>query len=340
MSQILNGKYQPNETNVDSNGGTEMLTKELAQRVSKIDADLLNKFQIVSSRVRELEEDKIRIFWAHDLPGDPESDFLKDKNKKNRFHKYVFVSNWQMQNYINMYDLNWSDCVVLQNAIAPIEEHEKPSAKEKLNLIYTPTPHRGLIILAPVIEKLSEKYPHIHLDVYSSFKLYGWEQRDQQYQEIFDKIKEHPNMTYHGTAPNNVVREALKESHIFAYPSIWAETSCMCLMEAMSAGLLCVHSNFAALPETAANWTQMYQMHEDVNSHAGMLYNVLDNAIENYDKESYRARLNPMKTYADTFYNWDYRVYEWIALMRALSVQVNDTSFPKVETALFNYKTS
>jgi UDP-glucose:(glucosyl)LPS alpha-1,2-glucosyltransferase len=340
MSQILNGEYQSNETNVDSQGGTEILTKELASRLSKLDNELLEKFQIVSSRVRDLDEDKIRIFWAHDLPGDPESEFLKNSAERNKFHKFVFVSNWQMQNYINMYDLKWSQCVVLENAIEPIEEHTKPDIEKGIRLIYTPTPHRGLVILAPVFEKLVEKYPDLHLDVFSSFELYGWKERDEQYAEVFKRLQDHPNVTYHGSASNQTVREALKNSHIFAYPSIWPETSCLCLMEAMSAGLICVHSNFGALPETSSKWTNMYQIHEDVNAHAGMFYNVLDNAIENYKDEAFRSKVYPMKNYADTFYNWNFRIYEWRALMKALESQVTDTSFPKVEMPLFNYKTS
>ena len=41
-------------------------------------------------------------------------------------------------------------------------------------------------------------------------------------------------MTYHGFKPNDVVRKALSEAHIFAYPSIWVETSCISAIEAMS----------------------------------------------------------------------------------------------------------
>ena len=95
-------------------------------------------------------------------------------------------------------------------------------------------------------------YDNVHLDVFSSFNAYGWAERDEPYQELFDKIEAHPQMTYHGFKPNNIVRNALQKAHIFAYPSIWMETSCIALMEAMSAGLMCVHPNLAALPETAA----------------------------------------------------------------------------------------
>ena len=122
MAEILGGEFKRNETNEKSMGGTEQLTMKVAERIDK---KLLADFQIVSSRVRELDEDKIRIFWAHDLPGDPESEFLSTTNGKDKFHKFVFVSNWQMQNYIARYQIPFSDCVVLRNFIDPFENFEK-----------------------------------------------------------------------------------------------------------------------------------------------------------------------------------------------------------------------
>mgnify|MGYP000411976037 CR=1 FL=1 len=330
MAEIRDGQFVRNETNQNSTGGTERMTMELAERLNP---ELLKEVQIVSSRVRELQDDKIRVFWSHDLPGDPESEFLKDKNKMNQFHKFVFVSNWQMQGYMQAYGIPWSKCVVLRNAIEPIELKEK--SDDIIRLIYTSTPHRGLNILVPVFEKLAEKYDNIHLDVFSSFEIYGWKQRDEQYQELFDKISEHKQMTYHGSKSNKEVREALTQSHIFAYPSIWPETSCLSLIEAMSAKLICIHSNYAALPETAANWTRMYQMHEDPSHHAGIFYGMLDAAIENYSSPALHSNLDAMKTYADIYYGWDMRVMEWEGLLNSLIKSVDDRSIPAEE---FNYK--
>lgn len=326
MAEIRDGQFVRNETNEKSMGGTERMVMELANRV---DPELLKEFQIVGSRVRDLQDDKIRIFWAHDLPGDPESEFLKDKNKQNQFHKFVFVSNWQMQGYMQAYGIPWSKCVVLRNAIDPIEVQPKES--ETLRFVYTSTPHRGLNILVPVFEKLAEKYDNIHLDVFSSFEIYGWKQRDEQYQELFDKIKDHKQMTYHGSQSNKVVREALTKSHVFAYPSIWPETSCLSLIEAMSAGLVCIHSNYAALPETSANWTKMYQMHEDVNHHAGIFYGMLESVIENYNTKGVFSNLDAMKTYTDIYYGWKLRAMEWEGLLTSLNNTITDRSIPSEE---------
>jgi glycosyltransferase involved in cell wall biosynthesis len=306
-----------------SNGGTELLCRRLER---EIDPDLMSNFQIIPSRLRgELDETKIRIFWAHDLPGDPESDHLKNDGWR-KYHRLVFVSNWQMQAYMAFYRIPWSKCYVIQNAIDPLEPKNKTEGP--VRLIYHTTPHRGLAILVPVFKRLSQTYD-LHLDVFSSFKLYGWEGRDVEFQNLFDQLNEMPNATYHGSASHDVVREAVSNSDIFAYPSIWQETSCMCLMEAMSAGLLCVHSNLAALPETSANWTMMYPIHEDHKHHAARFHYALENAIKTTkDMPDWtQNQLMGQTGYANLFYNWKYRKLQWEAFLKSLLDE--DRSFEK-----------
>ena len=81
--------------------------------------------------------------------------------------------------------------------------------------------------------------------------------------------RSHPRITYHEMVEDHrEIHRALVNADIFAYPSIWPENACLCLMESMSAALPCVHSNYAALFETAANWTMMYNLHQDLQKHA------------------------------------------------------------------------
>lgn len=300
------------ELSKNAMGGTEMMKYGLQDR---IDQNILQHFHITASRFRGPEPGKIELYWLHDLPGDPESNHLANGGW-NQFERLIFVSNWQFQGYQQHYGLPWYKCLVLQNAIEPIPYKEK--SKDKIKIIYNTTPHRGLEILVPVFEKLCERYDNIELDVFSSFKAYGWEERDKPYEELFQRCKDHPKINYHGYQPNDVVRSALQEAHIQAYPSIWLETSCMALMEAMSAGCLCIHPNYGALPETAANWTWMYQWAQDKRDHAHMLYNHLAAGIENYWTEGVQTRLGGQKSYADVFYSWQYRRQQWDTFLRGI----------------------
>jgi UDP-glucose:(glucosyl)LPS alpha-1,2-glucosyltransferase len=60
-----------NELSVTAKGGTELMLESLHNKLPK---DLLEYFQIIPSRVREIDDSKIKIYWLHDLPGDPESE--------------------------------------------------------------------------------------------------------------------------------------------------------------------------------------------------------------------------------------------------------------------------
>jgi len=311
-------------------GGTELMKNHLQKC---IDARLFEEFQIFNSRVQEeLDETKLRIYWIHDLPGDPAVEHLANGGW-NKFHKIVFVSNWQMQAFISRYNIPWNKCIVLHNAINPIEPHEKPT-DGPIRLAYWSTPHRGLSILAPVFDKLSEKYD-VELDVYSSFKIYGWGNRDKEFEELFDFCKKHPKINYHGSVDNVTLREQLKNTHILAYPNIWPETSCITLMEAMSAGILAVHPNFAALSETAANWTYMYQWTDNMNEHAGLFYGVLESAVQNINDPNLKLHLQAQKSYADGFYNWQSRSHQWKSLMTSLLNEPRELEKPN---QFFQYK--
>ena len=297
-------------------GGTELMNKALYERV---DNDLLDQFNIIKSRVRHIAEDKKNILWLHDLWSDPEAQHLKDPEKRAQFDRLVFVSNWQLGTYNLTLGVPYAESIVLKNAIDPIELNT-PKPQDQIRLIYHTTPHRGLQILIPVMEKLAEIHGDaIHLDVYSSFEAYGWKERDEPYLPLFEIAKDHPNMTYHGFQPNDVVREALKQAHIYAYPCIWQETSCISVIEAMSAGCEVVCPNLAALPETTANFATMYQYAEDMNLHANVFVNQLNQAIINRREESVQTKLKIQKNYIDNFYNWELRAREWTSLLEMLT---------------------
>lgn len=305
--------FAVDELSTNANGGTELIKRELEKLINP---ELLDKVQIFASRVRNPDPHKHRIFYAHDLPDDPESHFLKDGGWQ-MFNKLVFVSNWQMQNYIKTYDIPWSKCIVILNAINPIEHHEKPS--DVIRIGYWSTPHRGLNILVPVFESLQKKYgDKIVLDVCSSFELYGWPERDKEFQPLFDRCRENPQITYNKTMSNDDLRERLKTIHILGYPSIWPETSCRVLLEAMSAKILSVHSNYGALFETGSKFTTMYTYNEDLQTHANIFYHTLDNVIEIYGNENVGQILDSAKNYIDTFHNWKLSAQIWEALLTSI----------------------
>ena len=335
--------FEENEISKNANGGTEIAKRKLAQI---IDPKLLENFQIISSRVRELDFKKIRIFWAHDLPEDPESKKFKNEDFRNSFHKFVFISNWQYQRYQLIHGFPYDNkSIVLESGIEPAfgalntEDIFDKKDKEKIKLVYTSTPQRGLEILVPVFDKLCEKFDNIHLDVFSSFKIYGWDEADKQFEPLYDRIRNHPNMTYHGFVPNDQLKEHLNKCHIFAYPCTWVETSCRAMLEAMSAGLVCVHPNYGALPETSGSLNIMYHGDQDMNKHAQVFGNHLAAAIDFVKNNQHKNIIKFNKTYVDSRYSIDLIKNKWeVMLNDLLKMYPNEESRQKPKE-MFVYRT-
>jgi glycosyltransferase involved in cell wall biosynthesis len=324
---------EENEISIKSNGGTEQ-TKRLV--ASYLPPGLTDDFQIICSRVRKIEEDKIRVMWLHDLPNDPETNHLKDQTSRDRFHKLVFCGNWQYNRYVETLGVPQTDkCITLDTPIIPIEYKEK--TKDEIRLIYTSTPQRGLALLVPVFIELAKKYPNIVLDVFSSFDIYGWTEADKPFMELFETCKNHPQINYHGTKPNEVVREYLQNAHIFAYPSIWWECNSRALIEAMSAGCMCVHPNLAGLGDTSGGLTAMYQYDQDHNVHANKFFQILENAVQVVHTENAQNYFRYAKSYADNRFGIKKIASQWQDLLISLKNQYPEGSrgLPK---KMFHYK--
>jgi UDP-glucose:(glucosyl)LPS alpha-1,2-glucosyltransferase len=263
------------ELSKNAMGGTELMKYGLYDRLPE---DVRDSVQIICSRVREVDETKPSILWLHDLPADPESAHLKDTKSRNRFQKLVFVSHWQQQQYNQQLGIPYSEGVVLKNAIKPFEAHTKPD--DVINIIYHTTPHRGLDIAVAAFEEIYKIRQDVHFHVYSNFDIYGWSDRNRPFESLYERCRQHPGITYHGTVSNDEVREAL--------------------------------------PETCSNFAFMYGYNENRMDHANLFVNVLYQAIMSYRKESTQKMLNMQTNYFNTFYNWDLRVQEWTSLIKSL----------------------
>lgn len=310
-----------NELDSKAMGGTELLGDRLEKM---IDPDLMKDFQIIRSRFRGFDASKkYHIFWEHDLPGDPESvNVFENEETMKQLHAIVFLTVWQKNEFIRAFPkIPIEKCMVIRNGIVPFDILQRERVDDKVHFIYTPTPHRGLGLLVPVFTALAREFPNkLHLDVYSSFKLYGWEERDAPYQELFKEIKDHPDMTYHGTVSNDEIRKALLRSDVFAYPSIWQETSCLCLIEAMSAGLVCICSDLAALPETSGNLACLYPYNPEPMIHARDFYNICKAVINAHLNNSgpLKALTRFSKQYCDVLHNDEVMRSNWTILLKII----------------------
>jgi UDP-glucose:(glucosyl)LPS alpha-1,2-glucosyltransferase len=286
MSCIYQGSVIESELSRNARGGTEMMRERLLRNV---DGNLLKKFAIHLSRPRELYGDVKNVLWCHDLATDPENRILKDGGW-DKFDHFVFVSYWQRDQYILIYGIPYSRCTVIPNAVE-VEYESRDKNTDEIKFIYHTTPHRGLQLLYPIFDALSKEFDNISLDVYSSFAIYGWQQRDMAYQDLFQKLKTHPKIRYHGSRPNKEVLEALEQAHIFLYPSIWMETSCIAMIEAIRSSVLVIHPSYGALPETSSGATLMYEYTENHADHVIEAYTMTRNLLLSNQANSLLDRL-------------------------------------------------
>tara|TARA_B110000027_G_scaffold27760_1_gene30389 strand:+ start:3478 stop:6096 length:2619 start_codon:yes stop_codon:yes gene_type:complete len=312
LDKIIDNKIIDNKI-IDKNkpcGGTELVLKLLHNFINIKEI----KYNIITTSQNDIIfNNKKSLYLFHDSPDDPKYNNINFDNNDNI---YVFVSNYQYNEFINYRNINKKKCYVIKNPIIPIPYHIKNN--DVCNIIYHSTPHRGLDILITVFEKLIPLFINnninVHLSVYSSFDLYNRSDLNIHFNEIFDKIKNNPCMTYYKNVSNHEIRNALVNSNIFAYPSTFPETSCLCLIEAMSAGCICVHSSLAALPETANCHTMMYEYCEDKFNHCTIFAEKLIEAVINYKN----INTNDQIYFANNEYNIYSIIKQWNNLFQKL----------------------
>ena len=316
-------------------GGTELMQARLEGHLASKHPELLEFFNFHCSRLRDYDENKPSVYWVHDLAEDPEAQHLRNGGWQ-KFDLIVFVSNWQYQQYQERFGFDGSNCIILNNGIERSKhdvdnkwKYNLRNIADPIRLIYHTTPHRGLEILVPAFIELWEKewqhWPNpVQLDVYSSFSVYGWGERDAPYEALFQQCRDHPAINYHGAVSHEEVQEALAKAHIFAYPCIWKETSCLALIEAMHAECHCIHPNLGALIETSGGHTIQYPFKSDPKLHLDYFKHILEREVKNVRESNYSYDKSPRAggDHADAFHMWDNIANDWVNVLTQIKEAV------------------
>jgi FkbM family methyltransferase len=287
-------------------GGTELMYNELMSRLPNAYKEQFSIFNYIS----QADFSKRTIFW-NQLSHDQEAvQWLSDKNNIEHINNFVFVSNWQSENYRKIFGIPAYKSKVLKNAYARLSNVEKDT--QKIKICYTSTPYRGLDVLLMAWEILNPRGCELH--VFSSTKIYGTEfaaTQEQIYEPLYQKCNELQNVVYRGSVPNDELLNELGSFHFMAYPSTFEETSCIAVIEAISNGLRVICSNLGALPETTQGWAHVYNYPENKEFHAIKLAEILHEEIEMLRRGYFQEASQNQKIIYSQLYNWDYRVFEW-----------------------------
>lgn len=293
-------------------GGTEILHDALLKNVDHV---LLNTINLIISECSPhlISTERANVLWQHVNIDQRVAQGLTNQSFVDNLYKIVFVSEWQRQKFNNYFNLDPKLSTVLLNAVEELPFVEK-SKHEKIKLIYTSTPWRGLEILLDVFELLNRD--DIELDVYSSTVIYGINFMKNQYDWLWDRCRRIKNVNYKGYATNKAVRKAVQNAHIFAYPSIFEETSCLAAIEAGCAGCKIVTTDYGALKETCEQWATYVNYSQDrktlVHEYAVSLNYQIDTYWNNYDT------LKVQSQYFNNKYSWTNRKTQWNNFLRSL----------------------
>lgn len=286
-------------------GGTEILAEGLRRRIGcaidKVNLKL-NLFDVSSL------DDRPLVLWMHHDVNQVAVQWCREPSLVQRVARFVFVSEWQRERYLQAFDLPRDRCVVLKNATeAPLATRHW-QREEPWRCYYASTPYRGLAVLLRSWEHIAPSNAELH--VWSSMRLYGMGEQDKEYEDLFERARTLPNVFYHGWAPNEELREAVKSMHFLAYPCTFEETSCLTAIEAMAAGCRVICPTFGALPETTGGFARTYAYSSDFERHVQLFGEALVSELRApwHGQPGLSAR---QQQYVREKYNWDQRAEEW-----------------------------
>ena len=257
-----------------------------------------------------LEENRINVLWMQHFVNQKEAQNLGSKNYVEKIDYIVFNSNWNFEKFGYQFKVPESKSIVIRNAIEKIDLIEKP--KDKINLIYHTTPWRGLTHLLNVFKKFNQE--NLFLNVCSSTKIYGKKFNDQyssKYEKLFEECKNTKNVNYLGYVDNKKITELLKKMHIYAFPSVWPETSCISAIESMAAGCEVVTTNLGALYETCTPFAKFVGFDRNFQLMENKFEKALASSIKNYWSDETQKKLKLQSETINTTYSWEVRSVEW-----------------------------
>jgi glycosyltransferase involved in cell wall biosynthesis len=304
-------------------GATEIQHELLEKYVSK---DLLDKFQICTSIPGKvpLDPNKINILWQKNSWDQPNlQNFFRNKDKHHEYDWYVFNSHWNFEKFRYFFRIPEDKSIVIKNGASHFPKRKIYKKGDPIKIIHHCTPWRGLNVLLLAMQLI--KNTNITLDVYSSNEIYGSEfaaKANSSTENLFNQAKKLPNVNYIGYKSHEYILDHMSDYNIFAYPSIFEETFCASALEALSAGLHVITTNFGALPETCAEWPVYVSYSKDLQLLGHAFASAIDSCADYLHTETIQNHLDEQQKYFKKFYSWDKKGKEWENFLQgAISVK-------------------
>lgn len=281
-------------------GGTELAVGALQRNCP----DVVKRISLGINCLPRNRTLPVVCWFQHDY-NQPGVQWLRDKRVHDEVQAFVFVSHWQRERFQLAFDIPSERCHVIRNAV---DWRQDVASRTGYRFAYTSTPFRGLDVLLDAWG-LAEMPDGANLHIFSSMAIYG--QPEGPYEALYDRARQMRGVSYHGYQPNNVVRDFLPSVDFLAYPCTFEETSCISVIEALSAGCQVICPAYGALPETAAGFARHYSAQLDPEAHVRRFADELKCATPGV----HRLQVPFMRA----FYSWEERAREWRELAAVLN---------------------
>jgi glycosyltransferase involved in cell wall biosynthesis/tetratricopeptide (TPR) repeat protein len=257
---------------------------------------------------------RLKLLWVHDINVGPPSPQMERWLLE--WDRILCLSQWHKRFFCESYPtLDPARVIVTRNGIDPERfrvEHPKTN-----RLIFSSSPNRGLDTLLHLFPVIRQHIPDAELHIYYGFDC--WEtfarQRGnqselaeiQRYKTMIADAEQRGGVKWHGRVSQRELADAFMRSKVWAYPTLFHETSCITAMEAQAAGCVPVATRVAALAETVKHGTliDLGRTHEQQQQAVGTF---VAEVIRMLTDEPYRKR------YADAGREWARSSLSWRAL--------------------------
>ena len=308
-----------------------------------IDGQFLNQFDAIvsiSSAMglmfrREIGVTKPLILWLQHAPDQPSVQKLKDADERDAWTALAMVSAWQAESYHRQFAIPRELMVVKHNAVSPVFlEKELPAPWFMRDappvLTYTSTPFRGLDVLLMAFPTIRKAIPEARLRVFSSMATYQVPSDKDTYGILYELCRALPGVEYIGALPQRDLANALSGVAALSYPSTFAETSCISVMEAMASGAMILSTELGALPETAHGFGQLLPLKGNrldiAGAYAAMVIDALEGARAQPQETA--AKLNDQVQFVRAHYTWAARAREWQDWLASLLANPSSQCIP------------
>jgi glycosyltransferase involved in cell wall biosynthesis len=243
---------------------------------------------------------------------------------------FVFVSQWQCNDYVQRFGLDPGRCHVVRNACAPPfteavaeigagtgDEAFFAARRQSLDVAYLSTHERGLATLTSLWLTILQRFPQARLAIYAS-KITQIANPSPSYDRLLDGSL-HPSIEFRGALSHAELARRLAVTPLVAYPTWFKETACIALLEAMASGCRVVCSDRGALPESMAGHARIVPWSDDdafAVRFAGACLEEMDRWTRG--DTDLMAGLGRQRRLFRAAYRWPIRALDWESLIVAL----------------------